>query len=264
MPQKPKLSPTKISTYLACALKYRWTYVHPHRWLIRDKHYYSFGQSLHTVLERVFEGKSLEIPMEELDALYEESWIEAGYSSSEAMQEAYGEGKELIEKYVEREKAIPKLEGKTIAVERTFKKELNDFVLVGRVDRLVEGPDGTLEIVDYKSRRRGVSSEDVANDLAMGCYQLLVKEAFPGKKVQARIIALAAEEEASYSLSESEHELLESDLNKLGHQILGTDWFEAESEYKPICRTCDFSSLCLKGPQFKIRWEQDQSVSANS
>lgn len=262
--QKPKLSPTKLSTYLACALKYRWTYVHPHRWLIRDKHYYSFGTSLHTVLEKVFEGGTLDIPVEEFDALYEESWIEAGYSSSEAMQEAYGEGKELIQKFVEKERLAPKIEGKTIAVERTFKKEMEGFVLVGRVDRLIQTNDGFLEIVDYKSRRRSVTPDDVANDLAMGCYQLLVSEAYPGEKVRARIIALAADEEAVYGLSPAELSQLEADLNKLATQMLGTDWFDADPQYKSVCRSCDFSSLCLKQTQFKANWEDDQRVSANS
>ena len=76
----------------------------------------------------------------------------------------------------------PLIEGKTIAVERTLKLEMSDFVLVGRVDRLVELGDGTLEIVDYKSRRKRVTAEDVANDLAMSCYQMLVRHAYPGRK----------------------------------------------------------------------------------
>lgn len=206
----------------------------------------------------------MDVSVQELNALYDESWIEAGYSSSEAMQEAYGEGKEIIEKFVERERASPRFEGTTIAVERTFRREMDDFILIGRVDRLLRTSDGVLEIVDYKSRRRGVTAEDVANDLAMSCYQLLVREAYPEEPVRARIIALAGEEEATYSMSPDELNQLELDLNKLGNQMLSTDWFDAESEYKSVCRSCDFSSLCLRQPLFKANWENDQRVSANS
>ena len=50
--RKPTLSPTKIRTYLECAVKYRYVYVDKiGRFYLRARSYYSFGSTLHHVLQ---------------------------------------------------------------------------------------------------------------------------------------------------------------------------------------------------------------------
>src|SRR5437660_5903394 len=100
---KPSLSPTKLSTYLACPVKYRWTFVDDRGKLyLRSKSYYSFGTSLHRALERLHgaEDNGVE-PTAQALAAFEENWIDAGFSSAEEMAEAYHEGKEILERHVE-------------------------------------------------------------------------------------------------------------------------------------------------------------------
>ncbi|HCE00424.1 MAG TPA: hypothetical protein DER07_05235, partial [Armatimonadetes bacterium] len=83
MARKPTLSPTKISTYLACPSKYRWTYVDERgRWYIRSKSYFSFGTTLHKVLQRFHDSRDAGVQtVGQALAAYEESWIEAGFES---------------------------------------------------------------------------------------------------------------------------------------------------------------------------------------
>lgn len=240
------MSPSKITTYLACALKYRWTFVHPHRWLVRAKHYYSFGSSLHTVLEKAYEK---DLAPQELDAVYDESWIDAGYASAEAMQEAYGEGKELIERYLDAERQLPTY-GKTIAVEKLLRMDCGEFDLVGRVDRLVQAEDGAIEIIDYKTRRPAVTPEEVKNDIAMSIYQLLVRDGYEGPR-RARIVALGGNTSAVASLSDEELDELDFDVKELGRRIMNHDWFELRAEYKSVCHGCDFLTLCRRDPEFE-------------
>ena len=53
MARKQTLSPSKITTYLACPVKFGWTYLDPRgKWYLKSKSYYSFGSTLHKVLER--------------------------------------------------------------------------------------------------------------------------------------------------------------------------------------------------------------------
>lgn len=186
------------------------------------------------------------------DALkvYEESWIDAGYSSPEEMQEAFGEGREILEQTLEAER-VEREEGvRTVAVEKFFKLDLGPFVLVGRVDRLDERPDGSLDVVDYKSGRMGVTEEDVANDLAMGCYQLLVSNTYPGLGVRATIHALRTNEKASASLSKEELQQLRADLTQLGQQMLAAELEDYVPVRKVLCDSCDFLALCSKHPDF--------------
>jgi putative RecB family exonuclease len=250
--RKPTLSPTKLTTYLACPVKYRWTYVDDRgRWYLRAKSYYSFGTTLHRAIERFHAagGVGLETS-EQLAALYDESWIDAGFRSADEMAEAYGDGKEILERYVAKQRSHPQ-KARALYTERLFKLDLGMFRLVGRVDRVDEHEDGTLEIVDYKSGRSCIDPEQVVSDLAMACYQLLVKSEFPDRPVTATLCALRSGESASWSMPEDEYDTLREDLRVLGEEILNRDYFEIVPTAKPLCSTCDFLPLCRKHEEFQ-------------
>jgi putative RecB family exonuclease len=250
-PRKPTLSPTKFTTYLACRVKFRWTYVDSRgKWYLRAKSYYSFGTTLHNVLQRFHDANDQGVTTtDEVMAAYEENWIDAGFSSAEEMAEAYGEGKLMLTRHVE-ETHRRKLSSKTLFVERQLRADLGPFVLIGRIDRVDEHEDGTLEIIDYKSGRHDVSPEDVAEDIAMGCYQLLLREKYPDRPVKATIIALRTGAEASFVLGETELEQFRSDILLLGQQILSDEFHGFLPEFKPICKRCDFVPLCRKYEEF--------------
>ena len=155
-----------MTTYLACPMKYLWTYVDARgKWYLKAKSYYSFGSTLHKVLERFHDsGDTGVTTVGDALKVYEESWLEAGYASPEEMQEAFGEGREIVINTIEEElKRDPGV--RTVAVEKFLRCDLGPFVLIGRVDRLDQYPDGTLEIVDYKSGRLNVTEDDVKSDL---------------------------------------------------------------------------------------------------
>jgi len=182
-------------------------------------------------------------------AAYEESWIDAGYNSAEEMAEAFGEGREILQRYVADAQAKPS-EAKTLFVERQFRHDFGDFVLMGRVDRVDEYEDGTIEIVDYKSGRETVSDEDVASDIAMNCYQLLLKKKYPDRPVRARIMALRSTTSASYELVGTEFEEFERDIAYLCRMILAENFDERRPTRKPLCANCDFLVACEADPDF--------------
>lgn len=250
---KPTLSPSKLSTFLACPLEYRWTYLDPRgKWYFKVRSCYSFGLTLHKVLQRFHDSADAGVKtVHEAVAAVEESWIEAGYSSQDEMNQAMAEGKAMIRAHLEDERFVRTDGAKTIYVEKRLEADLGAFRLVGRIDRIDELPDGTLEIVDYKSRREDVCDEDVATDLAMCCYQLLVGEAFPGRRVQARLICLATGAEGKASMQPDELAELRADLGLLGAEILARDWEYVLPTPKPMCVNCDFLPLCRKSQEFE-------------
>jgi putative RecB family exonuclease len=226
-----------------------WTYVDPRgKWYFKAKSYYSFGSTLHKVLERFHDsGDTGVTTVGDALRVYEESWIDAGYSSPEEMQEAFGEGREIVQSAVE--EALSR-DVKVLAVEKMLRYDMGSFALVGRIDRLDEHEDGRIEIVDYKSGRRAVTSDDVESDLAMGIYQLLVRRNFPDRECFATIHALRAQSSASASLSVEDLEVLESDLKMLGEQILSTGVEDVIPRSKTLCEACDFLALCRKHPDY--------------
>jgi len=253
VPRKPTLSPTRITTYLACPVKYRWTYVDDRgKWYLRAKSYYSFGTTLHKVLERFHDSADSGVAtVDEALKAYEESWIDAGFASADEMAEAFGEGQDIIERHIEQALQRPS-EAKTLFVEKTLSLDMGDFRLLGRIDRVDELPDGTLEIVDYKSGRREVNQEEVEADLALSVYQLLVRRHYPDQPVKATLIALRTGEQASASLSNQDLAQFEADLKKLAEEILNRDYEQLVPVYKPICPRCDFLPLCSRHPDFEV------------
>ncbi|MEX2244161.1 MAG: PD-(D/E)XK nuclease family protein [Fimbriimonadaceae bacterium] len=251
MPRKPSLSPSKLTTYLACPDKFKWTYVDDRgKWYLRSKSYYSFGSTLHGVLQRFHdEGDTGVTTTHQAVAALEESWIEAGYASHEEMMQAMSEGKAIIETYIENFKAQP-VTAKTVYIEKLLRRDLGPFVLIGRLDRVDERDDGTLEVVDYKSGRQTVLAEDVATDLAMNCYALLLQERHPGAKLAASIVALRTGEKATVFFDPNELQTFQKDLVTLGTEVLERDFAGLVPVPKRICRDCDFLQLCSKHPEF--------------
>lgn len=252
MARKPILSPSRITTYLACPVKYRWTYVDDRgKWYLRAKSHYSFGLTLHKVLERFHDAGDAGVQTTaEAFAAYEENWIDAGFSNAEEMAEAYGEGKKIIERHIE-EASRKAVTAETLFVEKLFKAEYEHFQLVGRIDRLDEHADGTMEIIDYKSGRETVTSEDVASDVAMAAYQLLVSKKYPGRKIAATVLALKTGSQATASLTANELAEFERDIVLLGDELVTSDdFYERLPVFKPLCKGCDFLPLCSKHPEF--------------
>ena len=247
----PTLSPSKITTYLACPVKYRWTYVDGRgRWYVRAKSYYSFGATLHRVLERLHGPEEGGVAtVEDLPAKLEENWIDAGFSSAEEMQEAFGEGLEILERHFAETIVKPKI-ANTIYVEQLLTKKMKGFKLVGRVDRVDEHDDGSLEIIDYKTGREFVDQDDVSTDIAMAIYQLLLKHKHPDKRVFATIIALKTGAQASWEMPAEEMAQFEKDIQLLGDEILSEEFFDLTPTHKPLCRHCDFVPLCRKHPDY--------------
>lgn len=252
MARRPTLSPTKLTTYLACPVKYYWTYVNPKgKWYLRSKSYFSFGTSLHAVLQRFHDSNDQGVTTTaEAVAALEESWIEAGYTSQDHMMQSLAEGKQIVEMHVERSLREP-VTAQTIVVEKLYRRDLGPFVLIGRVDRIDEHEDGTIEIIDYKSGRESVTESEVRDDLAMGCYQLILQEHFPDRPITASIIAVRTGQKATAQLSSDELAQFQLEITELGEGILNREWVDIDPLFKErLCPHCDFVSLCRQSRTF--------------
>ncbi|MBL8048423.1 MAG: PD-(D/E)XK nuclease family protein [Chthonomonas sp.] len=259
--RRPSVSPSRLSTYLACSLKYRWTFLDPRgRYLLRSHSYYSFGLSLHKVLERFHDSEDQGVStLTEAKAALEESWLTSGYDSQQEMEEAWGTGVEILEGHVRQHLDRPS-EATTIAVEKRMKIDLGQFDLVGQIDRLDEYPDGRLEIVDYKSMRSATPLDMLKSDLAMNCYQLMIREEFPDRPVTSTILALQTGDSTSYTPTSDELTEFRRELIFLGDHMLNRDWEHVVPTWKPLCRNCDFVSLCRKSGDFNEPEESEPDL----
>jgi putative RecB family exonuclease len=217
---------------------------------LRAKSYYSFGNTLHRVLERFHDSGDVGVETTgQLLSAFEESWIDSGFRSAEEMSEAYSEGLAILERHVE-DHQVQARESKTLFVEKQLRHDMGDFVLLGRLDRVDEYPDGTLEIIDYKSGRQSVCERDVEEDIAMNVYQILLKKKYPDREVRARIWALRSGESATHAFTAQQLDEFEAVVLQIGRQIVLEDFHERRPVDRPLCASCDFLPLCQKDPVF--------------
>ncbi len=145
--------------------------------------------------------------------------------------------------------SLPRIEGvRTLLTEKMVTWDMEDFVLAGRLDRLDEYPDGTLEIIDYKSSRISTTEEEVRNDFAMCIYQFIVHHLNPDRRVFGTIYCLAGGTKASAELSQEELGEVDEGTRGIPSAMMGAE------EYKPRrwegCGECDFYRLCARQPWF--------------
>src|SRR3954447_26092356 len=138
------LSASDIDTYRICPLKYKFARVFriPQEPTIHQR----FGIAVHQVLERYHTSGAQ--TLDELRDLYEAAWRRAGFGDSDDERQFYARGLDALERYwrADRESA-----GEPVWFERSFAFRLGPHLLRGRVDRVDRRPDGSYELIDYKT-----------------------------------------------------------------------------------------------------------------
>ena len=244
--RKPTLSPTRINTYLECAVKYKYIYQDKiGRFYTKARAGYSFGSTLHNVLQDFHEQGAIHTPEEMVEEL-QQKWIGAGYASQEQEQAQREAGQQIVQAYHTAHQERIQAHVETIATEKTLSCDMGRFKLSGRVDRIDRHADGRLEIIDYKSGRWDTSAEEVANSLAMCCYQLILKRMHPDAPVCATIYCLRSGNQATAELADDTLEEFARELTDLGHHILDEDYDALRPVPLDICPECDFLPRCAR------------------
>jgi putative RecB family exonuclease len=268
VPQVPALSYSSYRTYLECPLRYRFLYID--KLPEAPRGYFTFGRVVHTVLEelvrpmvrpparRVSETESQRtldewhrpdaptpgpwMTPEELLALYDRSWLSAGYTSPEEEARYRALGREMLLRYHDqlvREAPHP------VAVEEHLEARWDGIPIHGYIDRIDRTPAGGLDVVDYKTSR-DLSNEDARDSDQLSLYQVLVQSNYSEPVESLTLYHLR-------SLTPLRTAPRERGTLSTLHDRLGTvtDGIRAEA-FEPNpgrqCSRCDFQSRC---PEFR-------------
>ena len=138
------LSASDIETYRLCPLKYKFARVFriPEEPTINQR----FGIAVHQVLERFHTqgGGSLE----DLMHLFEVAWRRNGFGALGRRAAVPREGRDRADALLG---ADQEREGEPVWFERGFAFKLGEHFVRGRVDRIDRLPDGSYELIDYKT-----------------------------------------------------------------------------------------------------------------
>ena len=228
------LSASDIETYRLCPLKYKFARVFriPQEPTINQR----FGIVVHQVLERfhVAGGGSLDSLMQ----LFEISWRRSGFGDSNDDLQFRAKAVAALTRYWELDQ---KRAGKPVWFEKGFSFKLGPHLVRGRVDRVDELPDGSFELIDYKTGRPK-SEDDLRDDVQLSLYQLAARESWEVEARAGSYYYVLDNEKVPVAHSDEELARVKATVETIAEGILRQD-FEPKPSYE-LCSFCDYRIIC--------------------
>lgn len=255
---------SQIRSYQTCPYQYKLSHIL--KIPLKGSASFSFGSSMHNTLQKFYErvrvlnsakqtslfdtpevlpepGGGVKVPsFDELVSLYEESWIDDWYQSKSQREEYYKKGKSILKIFYtshENNWTIP------VSLEGWFKIKVGDYLVHGRIDRVDQLADGSLEIIDYKT---GKSKDKVTGSEK---EQLLIYQIAAETLPQYRNIGPTSKLTFYYLNDNIKTTFIgkDKDLEKLKEKIVKTIAGIYNGDFKAtpskiVCDRCDFRDIC--------------------
>ncbi|GAB4275032.1 MAG: hypothetical protein Kow0029_15820 [Candidatus Rifleibacteriota bacterium] len=241
---KIPLSGSKIDLYLTCPKKFHYTYIRKVRKGNAPGANLSFDQSLHAALKDFYRDKKPDEPfkIEKLAGFLISNWDSRGYASPEEELEYKNLATAAMKNYFTKYCQVP---SRHIEVDYFFKVDLFGGEYSGKIDRVDKLPDGSIELIDYKS---GKIPPGGAYELEKSLnVQLLFHAAeniWPGKVKKVTFIYLKENEAISIFKNPAEMALAKKRYLDICEKIY-------QGRFEPIrssaCAYCDFQEMCPVG-----------------
>jgi ATP-dependent DNA helicase UvrD/PcrA len=237
-PEPLQLSVSAIDTFERCPMKYMFQ----HLWGIRGGPHAqtTFGNVMHTTIKEMVSEiqKHGQIPLEEVLAVYEREWSDAGFSDDYHQQQYHRAGREQLEAF---HKTYSAASAEVLYQEKRFELPLeHEVVVTGRMDQVNRTENGGIEIIDYKTGRPR-DEKKAAEDLQLSVYALAAQD----------VLGLKSTRLVFYNLSTNEAIVTGRDAKALAATkqriAMVADQIRAR-EFSPqpgfACGYCDFKPLC--------------------
>ena len=253
-------TPTRLSTWLDCPRRYRMAYLdRPAPAKGPPWAHNSFGASVHNALAGWWRLRRPERTVAAAGELLDTGWIGEGYAGPGQSAEQRARARDMVERYV----ATLNPAAEPLGVERTVGTHTEQIVLSGRIDRLDarRGPAGQAElaVVDYKTGRRPLSTDDARTSLALALYALAAARIFHAPCRRVELHHLPTSEIHAW-----EHTAAALDRHARRAEGIAAECRGADERFRaglpagqadevfpprpgPGCGWCDFRALCPEG-----------------
>jgi RecB family exonuclease len=228
-----KISYSRINTFLFCPYKYKLIY-------IDDQHFptngdIAFGHSIHNTLEKFHSQNGKDF--EKLKECFDECWKNEGFLTPMQSFQYYLRGQELLKNYFD-----SFLQSKTeiIYTEKHFDANIGKYRFVGIMDRIDKYPDGTYEVMDYKTHIKIWEQEKVDKDLQLSFYAYACRNIL-GISVDKISVYFLSHNKKIFTTRSNEQIQDAIELALDVAQKINDEEFEADTSK---CEFCDFRIRC--------------------
>jgi RecB family exonuclease len=246
-----RISYSSLENFKQCPLKYKFANIDK----IKESKSKEaiFGNYIHQVLKWFYQQDPRFPTLEGLLEYYYNHWPkkEEGFIWQDEHEEKdyFQEGMRILEDYYKNnfppKSMIMDLETRFEAViDETPDEPGGKHILTGVIDRIDKLPDGTMEIIDYKTGKRMPSQNDVNTNLQLSIYALGLQRKWPKIKLEdlrLSLYFLKFNEKIETKKSQEDIENTQKKIIDLIHQIQKSS-FEPKSS--PLCNWCGYRLLC--------------------
>jgi DNA helicase-2/ATP-dependent DNA helicase PcrA len=228
------LSASDIETYRTCPLKYKFARVFriPQEPTLNQR----FGILVHQVLERFHVGGAQSL--DEMHGLLEAGWRRGGFGDTDQERQLHGKAVAALDRYYER---LRTEQSEPVWFERQFSFRLGPHMLRGRVDRVDRHPDGTHELIDYKTGRPKTPAQ-LREDVQLAVYALAARDAWDLEAARQSYHYVLDDEKVPLPPGAVDREWISETVLQVAEGILGQG-FEPTPSYA-ACSMCDYRIVC--------------------
>jgi len=254
-----KFSHSQFYVYTRCHLQYAFEklYKIPS---IERKGYFTFGSTMHSAFEdfvkeaRAAKAAGEEPPtFEQLQKAFDEHFDPTAFGDTTEVGNYRRRSDDALKSFYEREL---KSKSDAVGLERYFVLELDapdgsePIRVNGVIDRIDRHPDGSIEVIDYKTGRSksqsAVDRDDQLSTYALAMTSGAVTDDATGEPLPAaaKLTLYFTESDMAVSTTRSPEQLEQhaADLTKLAMSMRAGD-FAAMPDYRK-CDWCDFNRVC--------------------
>ncbi|MFH2204125.1 MAG: PD-(D/E)XK nuclease family protein [Elusimicrobiota bacterium] len=231
-----ELSFSQLRAYIDCPWLHRLRYIDNMRSAPTPPS--ALGVSIHGALETFHAAKGKDL--ESLLDAYEDRWVHAGFGTPQEQLEYHRKGEAILRTYWAAES---KSASRIVCVEREFGFPLGSHRIRGKIDRIDQRPDGTYEIIDYKTHLNIATAEETAADLQLRIYAFAARASLKLEPAWMSFYYVAQGSKVSAPCDASGDEELKALL------IKAADEMSAENTPVPntaFCPRCPLRGRCAK------------------
>lgn len=262
--QLPKaFSFSQLQAYESCPYKYK--LAHILKIPTKGSASFSFGQTMHSTLQQFYgriqelnrvtqhslfdriepappTGTVLVPDLPDLLKIYDDVWIGDWYESKKQREDYYKKGKEILKLFYASEDGhwtIP------VSLEGWFKIKVGSYLVHGRIDRIDQLPDGSLEIIDYKtgkSKQTVVGEEKEQLLIYQIATETLTEYSNIGKPSKLTFFYLNDNIRTSFLGKDPELEKIKEKLIRTMDSIHARSFVPTPNAH--VCAYCDFFDIC--------------------